>query len=253
MPMNRGPWTLICLLLLPVTSPAAPAIDDQAVAQAILDKAIKAVGGREKLSNVTSLVEKASSAGWTRTIYCELPGRWRVEAEGSSGLERFTILFELDDEPGWSLRIGPARERPEKEITSYKEMWRDDLVVWPLLFFKDNDHKLSTFAASKVGDHAAVGVKVSRKGGPDIKLYFDRDSGLLLKRESEQVQPAPPGEKPPPPIIEEILYKDYKELSGIKYPTKKTTRRDKQITSEEEVTEFKIVEKFDEKTFAKPQ
>jgi hypothetical protein len=32
-----------------------------------------------------------------------------------------------------------------------------------------------------------------------------------------------------------------------------TTRSDKQTISEEEITEFKIVEKFDEKTFAKPE
>jgi hypothetical protein len=205
------------------------------------------VGGQEKLAKLTSVVEKVRWGDGTRTIYCELPGRWRVEAEGSGGLEKFTIFFELDNEPGWSLRIGPAG------VSTHKEMVRDQLVVWPLLFFKDKDHKLSTFAASKVGDQAAVGVKVSCKGGPDIKLYFDRDSGLLLKRESEQVQPAPPGEKHPPPIIEEILYEDYKEVGGIKYPSKKTTLRDGKIISEEEVTEFKIVEKFDEKTFAKPQ
>jgi hypothetical protein len=32
-----------------------------------------------------------------------------------------------------------------------------------------------------------------------------------------------------------------------------TTRSDKQTISEEEITEFKIVGKFDEKTFAKPE
>ncbi len=260
--MNRWMWTLICLLMLPVVSPAAPAIDDQAEAQAIFDKAVKALGGEERLAKLTSFVEtvkqKSKSftgkdAECTRTISYQFPGRLRIEMDGFNGREDFSRLYVLDGEQGWNFNGDNPYEFSKEVLNIHRQTWTDELVVWQFLFFRDKDYKLSPLGASKVGDHAAVGVKASRKGVPDIKLYFDRDTGLLLKREWDEVQPAPAGEKPPPPIIEEILYENYKEVGGIKYPSKKTSRRDKQITSEEEVTEFKIVEKFDEKTFAKPE
>jgi len=262
MSMNRWMWTLVLAPLLAGPATAAPAKDDQADAQAILDKAIKALGGEEKLAKLTSFVETAkvksklgNGKDWecTRTISHHFPGRWRIEMNGFNGQEDFSSLFVLDGDQGWSFNSGNPYEFTKDQISSHRQAWTDELVVWQFLFFRDKDHKLSPLGACKVGDQAAVGVKASRKGDADIKLYFDRDTGLLLKREREEVQPAPSGEKPPPPIAEEILYENYKEVGGIKYPSKKTSRRDKQITSEEEVIEFKIVEKFDEKTFAKPE
>ena len=92
-----------------------------------------------------------------------------------------------------------------------------------------------------------------------MKLFFDKETGLLLKREYELARPtgapaAIPGNGDgPKPIIVEVLYQDYKETDGIKYPTKATRTQGERSTTEEEVVEFKVVEKFDEKTFAKPE
>ncbi len=257
--MKHWIGALVLAALLATPSTGAPAKDDQAEAQAILDKAIKAVGGEERLAKLTSFVETAKCKSFppdatpeecSRTISCRLPDLWcrQTETDGRKGTR-----YVLNGEQGWFYVEDDLYEFTKEQVDRRRERWRDELVVWQFLFFKDKDYKLSPLGASKVGDQAAVGVKASRKGVPELKLYFDRDTGLLLKREWEEVEPAPPGEKPPPPIIEEILYENYKEVGGIKYPSKKTSRRDKQITSEEEVTEFKIVEKFDEKTFAKPE
>jgi hypothetical protein len=51
----------------------------------------------------------------------------------------------------------------------------------------------------------------------------------------------------------EVVYEDYKESGGIRYPTKIKRIQGGRSTTEEEVTQFKAVEKFDEKTFAKPE
>ena len=257
--MNRWMWTLICFLMLPIILPAAPAKDDQAEAQAILDKAIKALGGQEKLAKLTSFVETAKCKSfppdatpteYSRTISCRFPDLWCRQTETH---ERKGTRYVLNGEQGWFYVEDDLYEFTKEQVERRREIWRDELIVWQFLFFKDTNYKLSPLGASKVGDQAAVGVKASRKRVPDLKLYFDRDTGLLLKREREEAEPTPPGEKPPPPIIEEILYENYKEVGGIKYPTKTTALINKEKISEGEITEFKIVERFDEKTFAKPE
>ena len=91
-----------------------------------------------------------------------------------------------------------------------------------------------------------------------MKYFFDKDSGLLLKQEylytrsedSGDPQRASPAD--PKAMKVEILYEEYKESGGIKYPSR-TVRLENGETRVGEITEFKIVEEFDEKTFAKPE
>ncbi len=101
--MTRWLWTLALVPLLAIGASAAPAIDDQADAQAIVDKAIKAIGGAEKLAKLNSCVEKVkatvfasdgTSTEYTCTTYCELPGKWRWEWEGHR--ESATMNFVMD-------------------------------------------------------------------------------------------------------------------------------------------------------------
>ena len=46
---------------------------------------------------------------------------------------------------------------------------------------------------------------------------------------------------------------DYKEMAGIQKATKVNSLRDGKKFIEQQVTEFKIVEKLDAKTFAEPK
>jgi hypothetical protein len=53
-------------------------------------------------------------------------------------------------------------------------------------------------------------------------------------------------------VAEEVLYDDYKEKDGVKYPGKVLVNRDGKKYVESETTEYKPAEKIDDKTFEKP-
>ena len=54
-------------------------------------------------------------------------------------------------------------------------------------------------------------------------------------------------------FTQETTYKDYKDFDGIKKATKVESKRDGETFMKSEVTEFKILEKVDPKTFSEPE
>ena len=46
---------------------------------------------------------------------------------------------------------------------------------------RDADFQLSPAGEVKVNDRPALGLRVSRKGWPDVNVYFDKESGLVVK------------------------------------------------------------------------
>jgi hypothetical protein len=107
---------------------------------------------------------------------------------------------------------------------------------------------LAPLEAIKVDGKPAVGVKVSHKGHEDIKLYFDKDTNLLVKVEL-RVKAQEQGYKE---VTQETFLKDWKDADGIKVVTKVVDKRDGKLYIEEEVSDVKYLEKVEAKLFAKP-
>ncbi|PYX86972.1 MAG: hypothetical protein DMG68_13380, partial [Acidobacteria bacterium] len=72
--------------------------------------------------------------------------------------------------------------------------------------------------AEKIGGREATLVIASREGQPPVKLYFDRDSGLLLRM--VRYTESPLGLNPT-----QIDYSDYRDESGVKTPFRWTIAR----------------------------
>jgi hypothetical protein len=265
MTMNRWMWTLIYLLMLPIISPAAPAKDDQAEAQAILDKAIKALGGEEKLARLTSFALKSRGRFYfdgetgiqTLELSCDLPGRLRRKSTFATD-DVATIECIINGDQGWISFNGiKTSELTLEQIAREKDglekgLWTD-LAVGHLPLLKGNGYKLTPLGDSKIGDRRVVGIKITREGQSDIQLYFDKDTDLPVKRSWLEKEPATSKNPSRESVNVEVLFDDYKEVGGVKYPAKLTMFRNDKKTYEGMITELKIVEKFDEKTFAKPE
>ena len=91
----------------------------------------------------------------------------------------------------------------------------------------------------------AAGVKVSQRGHTDATLYFDKETGLLVKiaRRAQEAGLM---------VDKEYLFSAHKEFEGAKLPTKQVEMiNGKKFT---EVTSFtyKILRRVDESMFAKP-
>ena len=128
--------------------------------------------------------------------------------------------------------------------------WQFPGPVMALSAFQDKVYKLVPRADDKVDDRETAVVSVTRKGFPDITLYYDRETGLLAKS-STRVKAADQGFKE---VVQEVWYKDYKESEGVKFPSKLVIKRDGKEFVESEVSELRLedVREVRNELFGKP-
>src|SRR5207253_5998748 len=118
------------------------------------------------------------------------------------------------------------------------------LTVIPITIvpLKGKEFKVAPLGEEKVGGKPAVGVKVTGPDGKDFNLYFDQESGLPVKLVAKVVGFM--GDE----FTMETIFSDYKEMGGIKKATKIESKRDGEKFQDQQVTEFRILDKVDPKT-----
>src|SRR5207302_941444 len=154
----------------------------------------------------------------------------------------------LNGDEGWLSLNGVTKELTKAELAEAGEQLHASSLA-RLLPLEDKSLKVSPAGADKVGDREAVGVRVESKGHRALDLYFDKESGRLLKSvtKAKSVQ----GEDQTEHTVE-TLFSDYKEVGGIPLAHKYTIRRDGRLFAESEATEIKTAARLDDKLFAKP-
>jgi len=101
---------------------------------------------------------------------------------------------------------------------------------------KDKWLKLSPLGEMTICDRAALGIKVARKGHPDLDLYFDKETHLPLKC-SLKVWKRGDLE-----VTIEWLFSEFKEFAGFKHPTKIALTNENEKVLELEIVEIKAEE-----------
>jgi len=239
-----------CAILVSTTLARA---DDAADAKALVEKALKAYGGEDKLSKVKAMTMKAKGTyygmgdgiAYTETISWQHPDKMRAEVKG----ENFTYIGVFNGDKAWESRNGKTEESTKDGLAESKESMYAHKVamLYPLL---DKGYTLTPIGEVKVGDKPAVGVKVAHKDHRDINLLFDKKTSLLIKIET-QVKDLTDKDKPKE-VTQESFFDDYKDVDGIPQPHKLTIKRDGKKFVEAEMTEIKIVDKLEDKLFDKP-
>jgi len=192
--------------------PAAPAASD------ILAKYLSAVGGAEALHKITSriqhgnLVSSGEGGGQPTTIdvYSQAPDK-RLSAMHMKNGDSITAF---NGAQGW-LAI-PQRTH----IMSAAEVdaARIDAAFYLAADLPSLYSKFVTVPGEKIDGHDTWLVIGRSEGKPPLRLYFDRDSGLLLRlvRYAETAL----GRNPT-----QLDYADYRAADGIKIPFRWTLSR----------------------------
>jgi len=218
------PW-IACLLLTATARAAAPA-----PARAIVEKAIQAEGGREKLARELGVHAKLrgtihflNGAAFTTDLYTYKQGQMKQVAEYDLQGTKRVLTLVLNGRDAWVAVDGQAQPLDEEALASTREEMYVAHVSSLLPLVKDKGFELSALRAGKVNGHAVAGVRVRSKGHPDVNLYFDRASGLLLKREYRARDARSEKE-----VSFVSLYSDYRELdpAGPERHTLKTAKVD---------------------------
>jgi hypothetical protein len=229
--------------------------EDKGQAGPIIDKAIQAVGGEANLHKFKGATWKAKGTfyglgeglPYTSEAASQLPDKMRTKVEGEFNGQKFDIVTVINHDKAWRKMGGDSMALEGDQLEEAKEEAYAAYVT-TLAPLKDSSYTLTSLGDSKVDGHAVVGVKVSSKGHRDISLFFDKDSGILLKSERKVKDTMGGGDE----LMQETLYSDYKDIEGVKHPMKVTIKRDGKKFIEQENSDMKLAEKLDDKLFAEP-
>jgi hypothetical protein len=221
---------------------------------AILDKAIKALGGEEKLKKAEAISWKSKGTitfnGNDNEIKVHATAKgldhYRQEMDGEFGGEPRKFVVVLGGDKGWRKFGDEPMEMDGDAVANQKR--NVYLLVLPvtLVSLKDKAFKLEPAGEAKVDDKPAVGIKVTGPDQKDFTLYFDKESGLPVKLVARVV--GFQGNE----YTQETTYKNYKDFDGIKKATKVDSKRDGEDFIKSEITEFKVLDQVEPKTFSEP-
>jgi hypothetical protein len=247
-----GAALMVALLYGPVSPAHAEGNKD---AGAILDKAIKALGGEEKLSKIKAATWKAKGTihigdnenDFTSQVTVQGVDQFRQDFEVEFNGNKVKGTTVLNGDKGWRKFGDMGGELNKDQTASQKRGAYLQVIPITLLPLKGKDFKVKAAGEEKVGDKAAVVLTITPPDGKEFKLYFDKESGLPVKQVAKVAGFM--GEE----VNQETTYGGYKELGGIKKATKIESQRDGKKFLDQEITEFKVLDKVDAKTFAEPE
>lgn len=231
-------------------------VADEKDADAIVDKAIQAVGGKEKLADFKAAVWKSKGTitiqdndnDFTSKSTAQGLDHFRTEFEGEFNGNNVKGQTTIDGDKGWrKFGDGEAQELDADALAAEKRLLYLQLVPMNPLLLKDKVFKVEAAGEEKIGDKQAVGLKVTGPDGKDFTLYFDKETGLPV-REVAKVTGWDGNE-----FTQDTAYSDYKEFSGIKKAAKTVSKRDGDKFVSTTVTDFQVVEKVEPETFKKPE
>lgn len=220
---------------------------------AVIDRAVKAYGGEENLAKFKARQNKTKGTlhigngiSFTQEVYYQAPGQIKEIMVAEVNGKKSTIVTLLNGDKGSIFVDGQPQEVNDKVLAELKEAAHLARVS-RFVGLKDKTYELSVLPEIKLEGKPAVGIKVSAKGLRDIQLYFDKDSGLLVKSDRKALDI-----KSDQLVMEESHFAVFKDIDGLKTPTQVTVYRDGKKFMEANATDIKHLERLDDNIFAKP-
>jgi hypothetical protein len=245
----------LCMSVLVCGFASSVRAQNDAGTKAILDKAAKALGGEEKLNAVKAFTWKGkgklnlmgNESDITVETIVQGLDHYRRVLEGEFAGQQRKVSIVLNGDKGWRKFGDQGGELKDDLLANEKRVLYLTEAPITLAPLRNPNFKVEAAGDEKVGDKPAAVLKVTAPDGKDFKIYFDKESGLPVKQVAKVLGLM--GEE----VMEETTYADYKDMGGIKKATRLEVKRDGDKWIDQEITEFKILDKVDPKTFDEPQ
>jgi hypothetical protein len=183
----------------------------------VMAKYIQAIGGAAALDKVSNRVEKGNAVmpdgpPIPIDIYTKAPDQ-RVSV---MHMQKGDSVTAYNGKAGWISFPGrPPREMSPADQQAAK---LDAEAFYPIQLEREFTELKLDDHSEKVADHETSVVLGLSKGQPPVKLYFDKDSGLLVRM--VHYADTPLGFNPT-----QVDFADYREIGGVKTPYRWTIAR----------------------------
>ncbi|HMF12562.1 MAG TPA: hypothetical protein VKE94_09660 [Gemmataceae bacterium] len=210
--MRRSMLVAFSLVLLLITG--APSLAEE-TPRVLLEKAVKAMGGEGALSRplATHYVMRGKipfggkeDYAFTGEVFTQPNGDFKYAFAVGKEETAIRITMALVGEKGWRNVGGTLEDLDQSGLEEMKLGRYYDRVTSLTPILEAKGFTLESLPEIKVQGKLAVGVQVSSKGQPDIRLYFDKTTGLLIKTAYRSKQPGQDLE-----MLHENYYDDWRE------------------------------------------
>jgi len=231
---------------------AAGQVAAQESPRAVIEKAIQAHGGADQLRKARMLVRSfkgeifsfGATVPFSGDVTMSLPEQCRWSFEVKAGGQGVPVSLAINRDKGWRSGGGAVKEMTKQELDEQRE---EAYTIWvctltPLL---DKPFELAPLPETKVNGEPALGVKVTNKGHADIKLFFNKQTGLLVKAERR-------GTEAGLEVAKEYLFSEHKDFDGVKLPTKNVEMSNGKKVADWTATGYKFMSRVDDNLFSRP-
>jgi zinc protease len=213
--LKRNVLMASCLIalvtgLIPAAAQTAPQSPTPSVDQ-ILDKYVQASGGKAAFEKLTSRVSKGTFE------LDQMPGEATEEIDEKAPNKQLAIT----DAPSFGLvRRGFNGTAGWQDMpqTGLEDVTGNQLAAmkrfadfYRAIKLKDLYPKMTVKGKESVNGHDAYVIEATPPEGAAETMYFDVDSGLMVRAQA-------PGEGPNGPFTFDSTFSDYREVDGIKLP-----------------------------------
>jgi photosynthetic reaction center cytochrome c subunit len=207
----------------------------------LIDRYIEALGGAVAIGNVTSREEQGTSTRGGQTVSIEVLNQYPNKQALIRHTPNGDSITVFDGREGWSQMPGhPIRDMHAVDLDAA----RIDADLHFPLDLKQIFAELRVEYPEKVGDRDAYVVVGTNEGRPPVKLYFDEQSGLLLRL--VRYADSPLGLTPT-----QIDYGDYHDVEGVQTPFRWTIAEPNGISTIQ-LREIRQNVPIEDARFAKP-
>jgi hypothetical protein len=208
----RASGAIACLFSILGMALLVPGLARAQSADEIISKNVQAHGGLEKIQSVKTI----RSSG--KVSFGSFQARFQQENLRPRKVREETIVQGLaqvqayDGKTGW--QVNPFQGRKDAELLSaddFKSLEEDADIDGPLVDYKSKGHTAQLLGHDAVEGTDCYKIKLTLKNG-DVRIYFfDADSFLELKVESQNVIRGTVQ-------YSETFYGDYEQVNGIYFP-----------------------------------
>ncbi|MBZ5687160.1 MAG: c-type cytochrome [Acidobacteriia bacterium] len=210
-------------------------------AEHLIDKYVQAAGGEAAIQKVNSRVMKGTIDFGGMSLPIDIYAKDPLKRISFTHMAEGDNITAFDGREGWLGMSGhPLREMHGSDLDGAAIDADLHLAAHLRQMFSES----RTEGTEKIGDHDAYVVVGQREGKPPIRLYFDKQTGLLVRLVRF-------GETALGWLPTQIDYADYRDVDGVKVPYRWTLARPSgRFTIQ--VNELKQNVPVDDGRFAKP-